>query len=91
MISSKLQDWLIKLGGGVDGGAQTRASEITGLSQGYISKILSSEKGISIGICTLERIATKMEHETWELVWAIETGSLFEPKEPNHASDNKIY
>ena len=83
MMSRKVREWLIKIGGGVDNGAQTKASKITGLSQGYISKIINSEDGVSIGIGTLQDIATRMGCETWRLVWAIETGSLFPPKEPD--------
>ena len=82
MVSVKYAEWLIKVGGGTDGGAQTRAAKVTGVCQGQISKIFKKRRG-DVRIDTLERIANKMDCEIWQLLFAIDTGSLLPPKAPS--------
>ena len=85
-MKRKFREWLIKVGGGESNGAQTRAAEITGLRQAYISKVLSGHLKGSIGLERLQQVAEHMDVETWRIVWAIETGSMFEPPDPDSLS-----
>lgn len=79
VMAERYREWLIKIGGGIDRGAQTRAAEETGLAQSQISKIINGQARGKVRIDTLERIAEHMDAPTWRVVWAIETGSLLGP------------
>lgn len=85
-MTERYREWLIKVGGGVDHGAQTRAAEETGLKQSQISKIINGQGRGKVRLDTLEKIANRMGCTTWYLVWAIETGSLVGPHPHSHDS-----
>lgn len=81
MLPESSRKWLLALlASPLFAGNQSELARVLGTAQSWVSKLESGEQKGDLRLSMVQRLADRLDCDTWDLIWAMENGSPVPPR-----------
>jgi len=81
VLPESSRKWLIALlSGPIFEGNQSELARVLGTAQSWISKLETGEQRGDLRLSMVQRLADRLDCDTWDLIWAMENDARVPPR-----------